>query len=416
MKIICSIALDGRSAGSWYAIETARRLAARGHQVLFLSRPSGKTIEAAREAGLRVVEGLDLEEKAPAKMYRNLRRVIGLIGEFGPDAVLAHWGEDHTMWGLAKAMRAPKLALIRVRALDPKPPKRHPLSIWLHRRATDMVVTVNTRLYSAYQSRLRIPPEKLQIIEAGIDEAVWAGGQSGRSGPNGLGGLSGLSGRGALEEFGVPAGKPVVVLLARFSPVKGHRVFLSAMTRIRRQHPGAHFLWLGYPSQYDAAMFKRWFVEGNLLESVTVVDRFIPNVHDVLRECTLGVVSSIGSESVSRSLLEYFACGLPAVATDVGGVADLMGRGDFGIMVRPDDPAALAEAVIALLDDPKRAGWRGAAARDYVREHCGWEERIDAWEELLYRVVSRVRGEDIPRMNAGEPPECEGTVREMLDV
>lgn len=390
MKIVASIALDGRSAGSWYAIETARRLAARGHEVLFLPRPEGETIRAAREAGLRVVEGIDLERKSPRAFYGNLKRLIGIVGEFGPDVVLAHWGEDHTMWGLARAMRAPKMAVVRVRALDPKPPKRHPLSIWLHRRATDTVVTVNTRLYSAYQARLRVPPHKLQIIEAGIDEP------SPPTPPD----------RSVLRKLGIPDGKRVIVILARFSPVKGHRILLSAMKPVLQKHPDAHFLWLGYPSQYDARTFARWFVEGNLLEAVTVVDRFVPNVRETLRACTLGVVSSVGSESVSRSLLEYFSCGLPAVATDVGGIGDLMGRGEFGVLVPPENAPALAVGVLTMLDDPQRAARCGRAAMEYVQSHCRWEQRVDAWEGLLYRVVARVRGEDIPRWQAGEPPGC----------
>src|SRR3972149_7561414 len=136
MKIISSIALDGRSAGSWYAVEIAQRLQARGHDVLFIPRPTGQTIAMAHNAGLTVVDDLDLEEKSPRRRYRNLRRLTGFVHLYRPDAVLAHWGEDHTLWGLAKAVSKPRLALIRVRALDPKPPKRHPLSRWLPRGAT----------------------------------------------------------------------------------------------------------------------------------------------------------------------------------------------------------------------------------------------------------------------------------------
>ncbi len=394
MKIVVSIALDGRSAGSWYAIETARRFAARGHEVLFIPRPRGQTIASARDAGLKVVDDLDLEEKSPGKMYGNLRRITQIIGSFGPDVALAHWGEDHSLWGMAKAMRASKMALIRVRALDPKPPKRHPLSRWLNRRATDQIVTVNTRLHSAYRDRLKIPTDRLSIIEAGIDPKRW---ESVDADP------------AALRRIGVPTDRPVVVLLARFSPVKGHRIMLSALPRILDKHPKAHFLWIGLPSEYQAAMFKRWFVEGNLLDAVTVVDEYQSDLPAILKASTIGLVTSIGSESVSRSQLEYMAAGLPSVATDVGGIADLMGRGDFGRLVPPANPIALATAINELLDDEKRSGWMGQAAKDYVHTHCTWDQRVDQWEELLYRVVSRVRGDSIPQMTDGEPP-CENTV------
>ena len=382
MKIIASIALDGRSAGSWYAVETARRLQDRGHRLLFIPRPNGQTITMAREAGLQVIDDLDLEEKSPRRAYRNLRRLITLIGRFGPDVVLAHWGEDHALWGIAKSVSAPKLALIRVRALDPKPPKRHLLSRWLHRRATDLIVTSNEFLASSYRTRLKVPPDKLKIIPAGIDPSSWDNSSS----PD------------HLKTLGVPTGRPVIVLLARFSPVKGHRVMLSAIPLIANRHPEAHFLWLGYPSEYAADMFRRWFVEGNLTGRVTVVDSMIPNLYSVISQCALGVVASIGSESVSRSLLEYMLCGIPVVATNVGGVPDLMRQGEFGRLIPPDDARAMANAISDLLDNEPLRAECGRSARAHVLEHATWERRVDEWEDCLYRIVSRVRGNTLPRL------------------
>lgn len=373
MRIISSITLDGRSAGSWYAIETAQRLKARGHEILFLPRPEGKTIIMAEDAGLKVVRDIDLEDKSLKMMNRNLRRLKSLMAEFKPDVILAHWGEDHSFWALAKTFSGVKPKLIRVRALDPKPPKRHPLAKWLHRRPTDLVVTVNTRLQSAYEQRLRLPHSKVRIIEGGIDQRAFAN----------VTPMPDL-----LADLGIDRLKSVVVLLARFSPVKGHRILLSAMTKVKRERPDAHFLWIGFPSEYTADMFRRWFVEGDLVDSVTVIDTPQPDLPALLAACNVGVVSSVGSESVSRALLEYFACGLPAVATDVGGITDLMGKGDFGILVPPEKPVPLAEGILKLLEDPGHAAACGARARDYVMKHCAWDQRTDEWEHLLRETVS----------------------------
>lgn len=375
MRIISSIALDGRSAGTWYAIETAKRLQQRGHEILFLPRPQGKTIEMAQAAGLKVVSDIDLENKSLKMLNRNLRRLKALSAEFKPDVVLAHWGEDHSLWGIAKTLSSSIPKLIRVRALDPKPPKRHPLSKWLHRGPTDLIVTVNTRLQAAYIQRLRLPNNRVRIIDGGIDPEAFA-----NAAPD----------PERLIRLGMAPGKPVVVLLARFSPVKGHRIFLSAMLKVKREHPDVHFLWLGFPSEYTAGMFRRWFVEGNLVGSVTVVDTFQDNLPPLLASCTVGVVSSVGSQSVSRALLEYFACGLPAVATDVGGVTDLMGKGDFGVLVPPEKPTPLAEGILKLLNDAESARCRGARARDYVLHNCTWDQRTDEWESVLKEVVHSV--------------------------
>ncbi len=378
MKLIFSATLDGRNAGTWYAINTASRLQARGHEILFIPRPHGHTITMAREAGLRVIDDLDLEQKSPSRMYRNLRRLLALNREFQPDAVLAHWGEDHSLWGIAKSLSRRKPVLIRVRSLDPKLPSRHPLSRWLHRRATDMIVTSNERLASAYRTRLRIPTEKLKIISAGIEPGAWDGKPAD---PKHLTGL------------GVPTDCPIVVLLARFSPVKGHRVLLSAIPHIRRRHPNVHFLWLGYSSEYDAGMFRRWFVEGNLTKQITIVDTMIPDLFAVLSQCAIGVVASIGSESVSRSLLEYMQSGIPVVATDVGGVFDVMRQGEFGRLVPPDNAKALADGISDLLDSADARREMGRRAREYVLNYATWGQRVDDWENVLEQTVYRTRKE-----------------------
>jgi glycosyltransferase involved in cell wall biosynthesis len=390
MKILVSATLGGGSAGTWYAIETAKRLQARGHQVWYLSRRGHSALERARAAGLPLIDNLDFEEKSPGRFYHNLRAVTALIREKGPDVVLAHGGEDHALWGLAKALRASKLTVIRVRALDPKPPKRHPLAVWLHRRATDLIVTANSRHFAAYHDRLGIAPERMRIIEAGIEPADYADLSANALRENGL---------------ALPEGVPLVIMVARFAPIKGHRVLISAAGILKRRNIPAHFLLVGYPKDYTADQFKRWFVEGNLVDAFTVIDRRLPRLPALLARCDLGVIASLGSETVSRSLLENLASGLPTVATDVGGISDIMARGAFGALVPPDNAPALADAIAALLSDDNRRLRMASAARNYVHSHCTWDQRLDQWEQTLYETVARVRGNSLPTLRTDTPPD-----------
>lgn len=389
MKILVSATLGGGSAGTWYAIETAKRFQSRGHQVWYLSRRGHSAVERAQNAGNPVIDHIDLEEKSPLKYYKNLRRLIELLRQHSPDVILAHGGEDHSAWGLAKAMRAPKVALIRVRALDPKPPKRHLLSTWLHSRATDMIVTANSRHFAAYQDRLHIEPSKMRIIEAGIEPKDYAD----------------LTDN-AMRENGVelPKGKPLIVMVGRFAPIKGHRVLVSAAGILKRRGVPCHFVLVGYPKDYTIDQFKRWFVEGNLVDDFTVIDRKLPRLPALLSRCDVGVIASLGSETVSRSLLENLASGLPTVATDVGGISDIMSRGEFGQLIKPDNATAMADAIADLMSDDNRRLRMANAARNYVHSFCTWDQRVDQWERVMYEAVARVRGESIPTLNSGEPP------------
>jgi len=80
------------------------------------------------------------------------------------------------------------------------------------------------------------------------------------------------------------------------------------------------------------------------------------------------------------SLLEAFAAGLPVVTTAPGDVASMVRNGETGLIVPPADPAAMADAVTALIDDAPRALALVRAAREAVRSYS-WASVRDAWAE-----------------------------------
>lgn len=116
------------------------------------------------------------------------------------------------------------------------------------------------------------------------------------------------------------------------------------------------------------------------------------DVGQVVRTFDVFVLSSL-SEGTPLALMEAMACGVPAVATRVGGIPEIVVDGETGILVPRANPRALAEAVAALLDDPARARGMGRAARRrVVRDFAveGMVERIDAvYRELLERKAVR---------------------------
>jgi glycosyltransferase involved in cell wall biosynthesis len=270
----------------WYALAIGRHLASRGHQVHILPRPLENELRRGRDSGLTVIDDIDVERKSPGEFYGNLRRLAGLIGSIGPDAVLAFGGEDHALWGLAKSIWARRMALVRTRVLDPKPPKRHPLSQWLNRSATDAIVVANTRHHADYLRRLRIKPDRLHIIPSGIDPASYRNLDTDDA---------------ETKRLALPPDKDIVVIVARFAPIKGYRVFVSAARKLKETHPNAHFLVIGYTTDYTADDLKRWLVESNLTDQFTICDQRLDNLPAVLSRCTVGVISSVGSETVSGS-------------------------------------------------------------------------------------------------------------------
>lgn len=105
------------------------------------------------------------------------------------------------------------------------------------------------------------------------------------------------------------------------------------------------------------------------------------DVHDLLQGLDLFVLSSL-SEGYSMALLEACAVALPIVATDVGGTGEIVRDGVSGRLVPPSDPAALAAALLALLQAPGQAAALGAAARAWVEAHGSLEAMASRYADI----------------------------------
>ena len=95
------------------------------------------------------------------------------------------------------------------------------------------------------------------------------------------------------------------------------------------------------------------------------------------------------SEASSNALLEAMATGLPVVATRVGGSAFLVEDGVTGLLVPPRDPAALAKALVTLIEDRRLAARLGGAALDYVRTRHALPAMLGRLDALYARTLGR---------------------------
>jgi glycosyltransferase involved in cell wall biosynthesis len=93
-------------------------------------------------------------------------------------------------------------------------------------------------------------------------------------------------------------------------------------------------------------------------------------------------------ESQGLALLEAMAAGVPAIATDVGGVADVLRNGDTGLLVPPADPEALAGAILRLAGDREFAAGLAERAARRVRDHFSSATMIAAYTRLYRDLVS----------------------------
>jgi L-malate glycosyltransferase len=94
-------------------------------------------------------------------------------------------------------------------------------------------------------------------------------------------------------------------------------------------------------------------------------------------------------ESFGVAALEAQACGVPVVASNIGGVPEAVADGVGGILVPPCDPDALASALLRLLEDPALREQMGQAGRTYVEEQFDWQKNIEQMEAVYYGLVNQ---------------------------
>ena len=168
--------------------------------------------------------------------------------------------------------------------------------------------------------------------------------------------------------------EPIFVLLGRVVPIKDIKTFIRAMRTVRNRVPGGQG-WIVGPTEEDPTYHAECQALVEMLGLGEGV-RFLGfrNVEEILPQAAVLVLSSI-SEALPLTLLEGFAAGVPAVATDVGSCrqliqgraedADDTGLGAAGRIVDIGDPAGLAEAILGLYGAPEE--WESARAAGIAR-------------------------------------------------
>jgi glycosyltransferase involved in cell wall biosynthesis len=112
------------------------------------------------------------------------------------------------------------------------------------------------------------------------------------------------------------------------------------------------------------------------------------DVASLLRQVTIGVNSS-RNEGLPNAIIEYMGARLPVVATKVGGTPELVVHGETGLLVPPNDPRALAEALLVVLRDPDIAHRMGQAGRRRVEELFTVERMVRETESVYETLLSR---------------------------
>jgi len=144
---------------------------------------------------------------------------------------------------------------------------------------------------------------------------------------------------------------PVIGTVGRLTSIKGHQHLIDAVPEILRRYPAAHVALVG-DGELRQALTGRTRHLG--VDGRVIFTGHRENVASLIAGMDVFVLPSL-NEGMGRVLVMAMALGKPIVASRVGGVPELLGQGEAGLLVPPADPRALADAICTLLADPVRA-------------------------------------------------------------
>jgi glycosyltransferase involved in cell wall biosynthesis len=208
-------------------------------------------------------------------------------------------------------------------------------------------------------------------------------------------------------ESASPSGMVTLGFVKWLKPKYGPDVLVEAFSKVHAARPGTKLILAG-KGEMQAGLEAR-VKEFGLGDAVVILGRVDHDkVPGLIGSFDIMVMPSVyESETFGVAAIEASACGVPVVASRVGGVPEAVLDGKTGLLVPPRDVDALAAACIALIDDAGKRKAMGLAGRRFVEKYYSWRENTRLMEEVYRAVLERTTVRGVPIYQAGKEPDLD---------
>jgi len=331
------------------------------------TRRAGDLRQHLRELGFRVREDLRLCTKgglmAIAADAARLRKLSA-----GFDVLHANFSHDHFLCVLAtRGQRARRHRILRT-VHSARSLSHRLLQRWLYQR-TDGVIAVCEAHAQTICQDLGVARERVATIPGAVDTAVFT-----PEGPS------------LRPELGIHEDTPVVGIVSRIKPGRGHLDLVGAFDQVLKQLPPARLLIVGRGE--GLADLQRRVAALNLSGKVIFAGyRVGAELAAAYRTMNVKVLLAEGNDGTCRALLEAMATGRPAIAYRFGAPAEAIVHDHSGLLIEPGDVSGLAASVVQLLSEPPRASQMGQAARGRMQVFYTQAGRTRAIEQFFMAIL-----------------------------
>jgi glycosyltransferase involved in cell wall biosynthesis len=364
--LVSLMGIGGRCAT---ALRQMRLLAARGHRVILGCLPGSTAAARGREMGLEVFDDFSFRRGfRPGAFFGDCSKLARRSDDAQADIVHAHLSQESWVacLGVKLCRRRPRVVRSRGVVVPIQP---HAFNRWMHNSLTDRLIVPSEVIQRHVLSLPGFDSARVSLIADGVDTQ--------RFRPD-------VDGAAVRAEFNIPDDAPLVVMIARLEPVKGHTVFFRALKELRERGGVPNFRALCACDERTPGVFARTVREAReqwgLDESLLAFTGMRDDPERVIAAANVVALPSLGSEGSSRVALEAGAAGVSVIASDAGCLPDVIRHGETGWIVPRGESTQLADALQNALGDPGHAKALGHAARARVEAEFSETQMIERLE------------------------------------
>ena len=351
-------------------------LHALGHRVTIGCRPGSVLVDQTTGCA-DALDSFQFRGGLRPRAWRSdILEAIRFIRHSDPDIIHVNGSQDHWTMAAANQLLGHKTPLLRTRhntyTVSPNLPNR-----LLNRRFTDFQIVVCNSVRQTLEAHPAFRADRLCSIHNGVDADLYRPDAGAR--------------RRAREEFGCRPSDVVCGIVARLVPAKGHRFLFEAVAMLKEEHPDLKVLVFG-----QGALEKglRQMVSGLGIAPMVRFMGFRNDMHYCVQAFDIGVQPSIDCDTSSFSMKEQMAAGIPIVASDYGGLGEIIDDGVEGYLVPHGTVTPLATAIKNLVMNPAIMSRMGQKARERVCAEFSSEVFIRRTCETYRKVIRMFHGPD----------------------
>lgn len=353
-------------------IDMAEAIVRSGGRALIASN-GGARLHELKRIGAEHID-LPVHSKNPLTIYKNIKRIQKTIREYNVD--LVHARSRAPAWSAYYATRKEKVPFVTTCHAAYKisgSMKRYYNSIMMK---GDVVISISNFITSYIQENYSVHPNRIRLIYRGLALHKY---HPNAVSPERMIRLS--------KEWRLPDGAAVILLPARLSPIKGHKVMIEAIAKLNRPDVICVFVGSDQGRKEYRRELEQLIEAKNLHGRIRMVDdcRDMPAAYML---ATAVVCPSTKPEGFGRVPVESQAMGRPTISANHGGTAETIIDGKTGWLVEPggvNDMARALEEALSLDNDQR--GLLAMASMQHVSQHFSLDEMcrktLDVYRELL---------------------------------